>query len=404
MSAESRSGEHGVLSRRRALQLGGGLAVAGIGAACSSTGINGAGGAEIGPTSAQVAGYAAAQQRRYPQGRVIAHTLSAAPGTVDIGGTVSSAWTYDGQMPGPILRGAVGDRLRLQLHNGLPESTTIHWHGLAIRNDMDGVPGVTQSPIGAGRNFNYEFVLPQPGTYWYHSHVDLQRGRGLYGALLIDDPNEPGDYDVEFTVLLTDWLLDTTPPQVFSALKQGGRMSGMPSGSPSPDKGASRMWEIPRMGAMPSPLLGRDAGDVRFPVYLLNGRQPSAPVTLTAKPGQRARIRVINAADDTAFRVALGGHPITVTHSDGWPVVPVGGDAVLIGMGERYDLRTTLADGVFPLVAAAEGKNARAFGLIRTGAGTAPAPTVTPPQLSGRVLTLADLTAAPSVRLSAKKN
>ncbi|EFG79699.1 Tat pathway signal sequence domain protein [Mycobacterium parascrofulaceum ATCC BAA-614] len=391
------------MSRRRALQLGGGLAVAGIGAACSSTGTKGAGGAEIGPTSAQVAGYAAAQQRRYPQGRVIDHTLSAAPGALDIGGTISQGWTYNGQMPGPILRGAVGDRLRVQVHNGLPEPTTVHWHGLAVPNDMDGVPRVTQPPIDAGRDFRYEFVLPEPGTYWYHSHANLQRGRGLYGALLIDEPNEPGDYDVEFTVLLADWLLDATPPQVFSALKRGGRRSGAPSGGPSPDEGASRTWEIPAMGAMPSPLLGSDSGDVRFPVYLLNGRQPSAPVTLTAKPSQRARIRVINAAQDTVFRVALGGHRITVTHSDGWPVVPVDGDAVLIGMGERYDLRTTLADGVFPLVAAAEGKNARAFGLVRTGAGAAPAPTVTPPQLSGRVLTLIDLIAAPSVRLPAKK-
>lgn len=394
------SDERGVVSRRRVLQLGGGLAAAGVVAACG--GNRAKDGAAIGPNSGQVAEYAAAQRRRFPRGRVIDRTLTAAPDTADIGGTLSQAWAYDGQLPGPMLRGAVGDRLRVQVHNGLPDPTTVHWHGLPVPNDMDGVPGITQPPIDAGRGFRYEFVLTQPGTYWYHSHVDLQRGRGLYGALLIDDPNEPGDYDVEFTVLLADWLLHRTPPQVFSALKQGGPMSGMPSASASPGQGNSGSEEIPAVGAMFSPLLGGDAGDVRYPVYLLNGRQPSAPVTLSAKPGQRARIRVINAADDTAFRVALGGHRITVTHSDGWPVVPVDGDTVLIAMGERYDLRATLSDGVFPLVAVAEGKNARAFGLVRTAAGAAPAPTVTPPQLAGRVLTVADLTAAPSVRLPAK--
>ncbi|APT13654.1 multicopper oxidase family protein [Mycobacterium avium] len=389
------------VSRRHLLQIGGGLAVAGVAVACGRPGREGAG-AEIGPTAAQVTQYAVTQRGRYPQGRTLDYALTAAAGTLDIGGKLSQAWTYNGQLPGPILRGSVGDRLRVQVHNGLPESTTIHWHGLAVPNDMDGVPGVTQPPIGAGGDFRYEFVLPQPGTYWYHTHAELQRGRGLYGALLVDDPTEAGDYDVEFTVLLSDWLLDGTPSGVFSALKHGGRSSPMPpSGIPVPSQPPAATGEVPSMGAMFSPLLGGDAGDVRYSVYLLNGRQPGAPVTLTAKPGQRARIRVINAADDTVFRVALGGHRITVTHSDGWPVIPVEGDALLIGMGERYDLRITLADGVFPLVADAEGKDGRAFGMVRTATGVAPAATATPPQLAGRVLTVTDLSAAPSVRLPA---
>jgi FtsP/CotA-like multicopper oxidase with cupredoxin domain len=219
------------------------------------------------------------------------------------------------------------------------------------------------------------------GTYWYHSHGDLQRGRGLYGALIVDDPAEAGGYDVEFTVVLSDWLTDQTPQQVFDQLRHSG------------------MGSMNGMSGMSSPLLGGDAGDVRYPVYLMGGRPPSAPITLSARPGQRARIRLINAGDDTAFRVALGGHQLRVTHSDGRAVSPTRGDAVLITMGERYDVLVTLADGVFPLVADAEGKNGRAFGLVRTSAGTAPSSNVTPAQLSGRVLTVADLSAAESDRL-----
>jgi FtsP/CotA-like multicopper oxidase with cupredoxin domain len=272
-----------------------------------------------------------------------------------------------------VLRGNAGDRLRIRVVNGLPEPTTVHWHGLAIRNDMDGVPGVTQPPIRPGGEFTYEFVLPEPGTYWYHTHARLQRGRGLYGPLIIDDPREPGGYDAEFIVVLSDWLLHRTTEQVFTALTHGANF-----------------------GKMPSKPLGGPGGDVRFPVYLLGGRQPSAPVTFRARPGQRARIRLINAADDTTFRVALGGHRITVTGTDGHAASPVTGDAVLVGMGERYDLDVTLGDGVFPLVASAEGKNARAFGIVRTAAGRPPTPGMTVPELNRKVLTVANLTAAQS--------
>ena len=116
-----------------------------------------------------------------------------------------------------------------------------------------------------------------------------------------------------------------------------------------------------------SPLLGGDAGDVRYPYYLINGRVRAAPRTFSARPGQRARIRLINAGADTAFRVALGGHVMTVTHTDGYPVDPVQASALLLGMGERYDVQVTLGDGVFPLVALAEGKDSTALALVRTG-------------------------------------
>jgi FtsP/CotA-like multicopper oxidase with cupredoxin domain len=132
-----------------------------------------------------------------------------------------------------------------------------------------------------------------------------------------------------------------------------------------------------------SPLLGGDAGDVRYPGYLINGRVPAAPHVFTGKPGQRVRLRILNAGGDTAFRVALGGHVMTVTHTDGRPCQPVRTKALLLGMAERYDVLVTLKDGVFPLVAYAEGKNATALAVVRTAAGPAPAPGVRPAELAG---------------------
>jgi FtsP/CotA-like multicopper oxidase with cupredoxin domain len=357
------------------LQWGAGAALLGLTGACARSDDTEA---AIGPDSPEVRAYAESEERRFPGGRPIAYELSATQSDVDIAGTRTAAWLYNTQLPGPILRADVGDRVQVRFRNQLPDPTTVHWHGLAIRNDMDGVPDVTQAPIPAGTEFVYDFIPPDPGTYWYHTHGDLQRGRGLYGALIVDDPAAPANYDAEFVVVLSDWLADRTPAQVFDELR-GGRMTSM--------------------AEMTSPVLSGDSGDVRYPVYLLNGKPPGDPAVFTARPGQRARIRLINAGDDTAFRVALGGHRLTVTDTDGFPVEPVDTDSVLIGMGERYDAVVTLQDGAFPLVAVAEGKGAQGFAVVRTGGGAAPDPAVVPRELGPPPLTVADLRATDAVRL-----
>ncbi|MGW0584697.1 multicopper oxidase family protein, partial [Streptomyces sp. NPDC002920] len=137
--------------------------------------------------------------------------------------------------------------------------------------------------------------------------------------------------------------------------------------------------------------------------HLVNGRVPTDPAVYTGKPGRRVRLRIVNAGGDTAYRVALGGHKLTITHTDGFPVEHQQVDALLIGMGERYDVLVTLEDGVFPLVALAEGKDAAGMALMRTGSGSAPKPTVRPAELDGRIVTASQLRAADDVRLEAKK-
>jgi FtsP/CotA-like multicopper oxidase with cupredoxin domain len=146
-------------------------------------------------------------------------------------------------------------------------------------------------------------------------------------------------------------------------------------------------------------VLGGEGVDVTYPFYLVNGRWPGAPVTFRALPGQRARIRVVNAGADTAFRVALGGHRLTVTHSDGYPVRPVTVDTLVVAMGERYDLDVRLGDGAFPLVALPEGKKGHARAIVRTASGLTPPARALPAELRGRLLRLGDLHATPDVLL-----
>ncbi|MGY4712899.1 multicopper oxidase family protein [Mycolicibacterium sp. CBM1] len=337
---------------------------------------------------------AAAEAARPHTGKTVTARLAAGSADIDLGGTTARTLAYNSQIPGPLIRANVGDEIAVSVDNGLDHPSSVHWHGIALRNDMDGASPATPN-IAPGSSFTYRFSSPYPGTYWAHPHTGLDTDFGLYVPVIIDDPTEPGRYDAEWIVMLDDWTsgVGPSPEQIFNGLRSmgmgGGSMPGMPGG----------MGNMPGMGGGGSDLLGGDSGDVSYPYYLINGRIPAAASTFTAKPGQRVRIRIINAAADTAFRVALAGHRMTVTHTDGFPVVPTEVDALLLGMGERYDVIVTAGDGVFPLVAAAEGKNAVARALLSTGAGSAPDAGFRPPQLTGRVGTVDTFTATPQVQL-----
>ncbi|MET7302331.1 multicopper oxidase family protein [Embleya sp. NPDC005575] len=306
--------------------------------------------------------------------------LDAAPVTVDLGSRTVRTWGYGDRVPGPEIRVTAGGTVSAQLRNNLPQETTVHWHGVRVDSAMDGAPGLSQVAVAPGGVFDYRFTAPDPGTYFYHSHVGTQLDRGAYGALVVEDPAEPLGYDAEWTVVLDDWL------------------DGTGTGT-DPDAALVHIRDRPDAVQMHSTLLGGIAGHIAYPHYLVNGRTPQAPEEFTDAPGRRIRLRLINAAADTAFRVALGGHELTVTHTDGYSVLPVTVDTLLIGMGERYDVLVTLGDGVFPLVAAAEGKDSRAFAVVRTSAGEAPPASVDVPELNGRRPTLTDLVADPSVDL-----
>ena len=306
------------------------LAAAGLGAASltlgSCSGKKGGTAGPVSPTGELVS--SVEQRRRRPDAVVRDVTLNAAPLSHDLGGgLMAETWGYGGQVPGAEIRIKAGEVLRARFNNGLPEASTIHWHGIALRNDMDGVPGVTQEVVAAGGSFLYEFTAPDPGTYWFHPHVGLHLDRGLYAPLIVEDPADPGRYDREYVVVLDDWTdgLGQSPELMLEDLRQG--------------RGAHAAHQAAGAGGGPSSDLLRSAGgDVSYALYLLNGRRPSTPVEFAARKGDRVRLRIVNAAADTPFRLALAGHRLTVTHADGFAVNPVTVDALIIAMAERYDV------------------------------------------------------------------
>ncbi len=376
-------------TRRRFLSAGLGLAGIGALAACSAgTPANNSTGSTAPPPPSRPAPSPTRGQR------VVAATLTPGQTKIDLGRVTATTWAYNGSLPGPLLRATAGDFLRVRIQNQLPASTSIHWHGIRLHNGADGVPGITQPPIEPGAAYLYEFVAPDPGTYFFHPHSGVQLDRGLYAPLIIDDPREPGGYDAEWIVVLDDWTdgVGQSPDAILAAFRaeNGSVGTGM-------NHDMSGMSGGMQHGGTTSPL--GDAGDVVYPHYVLNGRVSTAPSTLSGKPGQRVRIRFINAGADTIFKVALGGHTMRVTHSDGFPVRPVDTPALYIAMGERYDVTVRLADGVFPLVARAEGKTGGALAVVRTGAGAPPTPATPVPELDRQALLGTTLQAADEAKL-----
>ncbi|GAB3008285.1 multicopper oxidase family protein [Mycobacterium bourgelatii] len=407
------------LSRRGFIgaSLAGGLALAACGKSAPPT------------PAEQLANAIAATERARPHsGRTVTADLTPQPAEIDLGGVIAHTLAFGNAVPGPLIRATVGDELVVAVTNRLDHPTSVHWHGIALRNDMDGAEPATPN-IPAGQSFTYRFSVPNPGTYWAHPHTGMDGDKGLYLPVIVDDPNEPADYDTEWIVILDDWTdgVGKSPQQLFDELTDPNKNTTTRTTPPttttsptspttttdettSPTNGApsttpTGMPDMPDMPGMPggdvgtSKLLGGDAGDIAYPYYLINGRIPAAATSFETTPGQRIRLRIINVGSDTAFRVALAGHSMTVTHTDGFPVVPTEVDALLIGMAERYDVIVTAASGVFPLVAVAEGKNALARALLKTGAGSAPDPGFKPAELDKRVGTVEMFTAAAGVNL-----
>lgn len=287
-----------------------------------------------------------------PAASAVGADMTARETDVDLGGIVVRTWTYTGTVPATEIRLRKAQSLRSNVKNDLPQETTVHWHGLAIPNGMDGVPVLTQPAIAPGGTFAYEFTVPDAGTYYFHSHVGTQLDRGMYGPLIIEDPADGGDYDDELVVVLDDWIdgTGTNPDAVEANLEKGGMAPMAPGG--------------PMVG--PTTPLGADGGDVTYPYFLINGRTTKDPQVKDYPAGHRVRLRIINAGADTAFRVAVPGTQLNVTHADGFPVVAKRTDAVILGMGERADAIVTVGSSV-PVIAAAEGKDGHAQLNLRVG-------------------------------------
>ena len=230
----------------------------------------------IGPDSPAVA--QAEASRAVAGARTVDQTLTAAAATVDIGGRTVQTWAFNGTVPGPTIRVTAGDVVRARVVNQLSAPLTVHWHGIALRNDMDGVPDLTQAPIAPGASFTYEFTAPDPGTYFYHSHVGTQLDRGLYGALIVDDRAHPAATP-DIPLLLDDWLDGTgqTPDEALKQLQSMNMGSGSSSGMDGMDMGSMPGMDMGQSKVDADHPLGSDTADLAYPAYLVNGRTPAAP-------------------------------------------------------------------------------------------------------------------------------
>ena len=265
---------------------------------------------------------------------------------VNFTGREKLATTVNGSLPAPTLRWREGDRVRLNVRNTLDTDSSIHWHGIILPTEMDGVPGLSFDGIAPGADFSYEFNVQQSGTYWYHSHSGFQEQTGLYGAIIIDPKEpEPFRYDRDYVLMLSDWS-DTPPERIYSNLKKmshyynrrertlvddfipEARRDGL-------DRVLSRrqMWEKMRMS-------DRDISDVTGYTYtfLMNGQPPAEGWTGLFTPGEKIRLRVINAAAMTFFDLRIPGLKMTVVACDGQYVKPVDVDEFRIGVAETIDV------------------------------------------------------------------
>lgn len=304
-----------------------------------------------------------------------------------VDGERGNAVLVNGQLPAPLLRWREGDEITLNVTNHLDVDTSIHWHGILLPFHMDGVPGVSFPGIRPGATFRYEFPLIQAGTYWYHSHSGLQEQLGHYGPIVIE-PREPDrvEYDREFVIVLSDWTFEN-PHQVFARLKKmshaynfaqrtvGDFFADVAAEGFDAAMAERLMWGSMRMNPA-------DIADVTSATYtyLLNGHSPTENWTGLFNPGERIRLRVINASAMSIFNVRIPGLPMTVVQADGLDVEPVEIDEFQIGVAETYDVIVQpVLDKAWTLMAESNDRSGYARGTLTPQPGmVAPVPELRP--------------------------
>ena len=307
--------------------------------------------------------------------------------TIGIGERRATAITINGTVPGPLLRFREGSNAIIRVTNGLQEDTSIHWHGLIVPNAMDGVPGVTFPGIRAGESFTYRYPLKQYGTYWYHSHSGLQEQVGIYGPMIIDPAEpEPFLFDREFVVVLSDWSYEN-PYTVLDKVKKqsdyyqyqkrtvGDFFRDVDQYGWRATFADRRQWAKMRM----SPIDLSDITGATY-TYLMNGQPPEANWTALFKPGERVRLRFINAGAGSHFDVRIPGLEMTVVQVSGQHVQPVVTDEFRIGIAETYDVIVQpAADRAYTIFAESSDRSGHARGTLATAAGmSAPVPATRP--------------------------
>ena len=301
---------------------------------------------------------------------------------VNVTGAKRTATVVNGSLPGPLLRLREGDEARIRVANTLAHDTSVHWHGLVLPADMDGVPGLSFHGISPGASWLYRFPLRQNGTYWYHAHSAFQEQTGLYGPLIIESREpEPFACDREHVVLLSDWS-DEDPAAIYRTLKkQSNYYDRQPQTLGELREESRRLgWRAAlaerrawaRMRMSPS-----DRADVTGATYtyLVNGATPAGNWTAQFAPGERVRLRFINGSSMSIFDIRIPGLELTVVAADGLHVKPVATDEFRLAAAETLDVVVTPADQAYTIFAQSIDRSGFARATLSPRAGmTAPVP------------------------------
>ncbi len=312
------------------------------------------------------------------QAATVGYDLTIAQQEVNITGKPARGMTINGGIPGPTLQFKEGDFARIRVHNTMSVETSIHWHGLLVPPDMDGVPNISFPPIKPGTTFTYEFPIRQSGTYWYHSHTRMQEQSGVYGAIVIEPRQNDPQPERDHVVMLSDWT-DEDPHEVNRTLKRGSEWYAIQKGSGQSILGAARLdmlgdyfkRELQRMPAM-------DIADVAYDRFLANGESESI---LPAEPNETVRLRIIDGSSTTYFHLEFAGGPMSIVAADGMDVESINEKRFLIGVAETYDVLVQVpSSGAYEFRATAH--DGSGYASVWIGSGERhPAPDVPKPNL-----------------------
>jgi len=327
-----------------------------------------------------------------------------------VNGRRGSAITLNGSFPGPLIRMKEGKDALIRVHNRMGESTSIHWHGLILPFNMDGVPGISFKGIAPGETFIYRYPVRQNGTYWYHSHTGLQEQLGHYGPLILE-PAEPDPvaFDVEYTVVLSDWMFEN-PHDAMHKLKtiEGYFNFQRPTVANLDDQMQATgdslgevvkerlKWQGMRMDPT-------DIADITGVVYtyLMNGHSAGENWTAIAKPGQRVRLRIVNASTMTYYDFRIPGLPMKVVQADGQNIRPVETDELRIAVAETYDVIVTPPDDrAYTLFAETMDRSGYTRGTLAPRAGMS---AEVPPRRRRPMLTMKDMGMMPGMKMDGGK-
>jgi FtsP/CotA-like multicopper oxidase with cupredoxin domain len=297
---------------------------------------------------------------------VVQYNLTVSHKTINHTGKNIQAMALNDSIPGPTLRFREGDIAKIRFYNRMDVPTSVHWHGILLPNRQDGVPFINNPPIEPGTSQEFEFPIIQSGTYWFHSHTGLQEQQGVYGSIVITPKTgERIQVDRDEVVVLSDWT-DENPDEVLRTLKSGNNYYNIKKGTAQSLLGAARAGALMNMltrSFMRMPPM--DISDVAYDRFLANGEPETS---ISALPGEKVRLRFINASTATYFYLQYAGGPVQIIAADGKEVQPVGLDRFLMAIAETYDLIITVPEnGSYEFRATAQDGSGHASIFIGNG-------------------------------------